>query len=432
MLTYEDFLALSKEVSQQISGRKLTRFELIKPRTYQLLFDGIPVLLSLQPGFVRFHLLSKALPTLLDPFSSFFQKKLQDKVCKTVFLLNEDRLLEFQFNDFRLIAALFPKKPNLYLVNKDGMIESSLYPIKDPLFAPPVKPERKTSASPSTITSAQLEFQFAQQEALQQLKHALDRAKQTERSVKAQLEKCQSWEALHHEGLLLQSHFHLIKPGTTSIALEDWESGQNKILSLDATLSPHENIAERFKLAKRQQEGVAQLTEALEKHQKKIEQLEEKLKQLSEASSIMELPAPKVKPVKAAPPKKGLPYVEFLSQSGVPIWVGKGAAKNDILTFRHAKGNDWWLHVQGFPGSHVVIRTSKDQAPDEETLQDAIVLAIAHSKAKDEKYVEVLVTQRKFVSKLGKTGQVQVSKHKLLNSHADPKRLERLNKGGRS
>lgn len=426
MLTYEDLQALANEVKGKIVGKRLTRFELVKPRTFQLLFEQIPLLITLQPGHVRFHLLRKTYPTTLDPFSHFFQKKLQDALCTEVSLLNDDRLLELRFAEgLRLIAALFPKKPNLYLVNSEGLIESSLYPIKDPHFNPPHKPARVVQYPPSELTSAELEFQLAQQEALEKLKAALDKAKQTLRTLTAQLEKCSNWEKLHHEGVLLQSNLHLIKPGMLSIQLNDWETEQSVSVALDPKLSPHENAAERFALAKRQQTGQQTLSQSIQKQTLKIQQLEEKLAALSHATQLEELPQPEVKKVKA-PPQKGLPYVEFVSERGLPIWVGKGAAKNDLLTFRYAKGSDWWLHVQGFPGSHVVIRTSKTAPPDEETLQDALTLAIENSKAKGEKYVEVLVTQRKFVSKLGKTGQVQVSQHKLLHSQVDPKRLARL------
>lgn len=426
MLTYEDLFALSVEASLQIVGKPLTRFELVHPRIYQLFFERVPLLLSLKAGAVRFHLLKNALSSILDPFSNFFQKKLQGQVCETVALLNEDRLLEFRFNNgMRLIAALFPKKPNLYLVNQEGMIESSLFPIKDPHFNPPHKPERKKEHTPSSITSAALELQFAKQEALHQLKQALDKARQTLRTLQLEREKCQTWEQGYHEGILLQSHFHLIKKGLSEIELSDWESGQNRTITLDPHKTAQENIEERFKRAKKQQAGLERIIEGIEKQTAKIQVLENKLQELSEATALESLPQPVPKKPKIAP-QKGLPYEEFHSQSGLPIWVGKGASKNDLLTFRYAKGSDWWLHVQGYPGSHVVIRTSKHTPPDEEALQDALTLAIFHSKAQGEKHVEVLVTQRKFVSKLGKAGQVQVSSHKLLHSQVDPARLRRL------
>lgn len=428
-LTYEDLYSLTTEIKREIVGKPLNRFELIKPRTFQLLFGSVPLLLALQPNEVRFHLLKKVQPTTIDPFSNYFQKRLQDKICTSVSLLNDDRLLELRFSEeIRLIAALFPKKPNLYLVNPEGMIESSLYPVKEPLFNPPNKPPRNTINPPSQLLSAQLEFQIAQDELVKQLQHGLKKGESLLKTLATQLQKCNEWETVHHEGLLLQSNFHALKQGIESIEVNDWKSESPVILHLDPHSSPHENIAERFKLAKRLQTGRKGIEENLEKQTAKLQLLKEKLAAVEQAQTLNDLPQPQIKKLKAPLPKKGLPYTEFLSKNGLSIWVGKGAAKNDLLTFKYAKGSDWWLHVQGYPGSHVVIRTQKNLPPDEETLQDALTLAIEHSKAKGERSVEVLVTQRKYVTKLGKTGQVQVSRHKLLHSHLDKERLSRLKK----
>jgi len=427
-LTYEDLKALTEEVRGKIIGKKLTRFELTKLRTYQLYFENIPVLLSLHPSEVGFYLLSKPQATTLDPFSHFFQKKLRDLICEGIFLLNEDRLIEFRFeNEIRLIAALFPKKPNLYLVNRDGTIEASLFPVKDAQFNPPQKPSRQVIDTPSDLTSAVLEFKIAQQEAIERLQTALTKGKQTLRTLEREKEACAKWKTLHRQGILLQSNLYLVQPGSSSTEVTDWDTGEKITIPLDPKKSPHANLKELLKRAKRQQSGLETTAQSIEKQKAKISHLEKQLELLNHAKVVEDLPKPPEKKVKT-PPQKGLPYDEFISEAGLPIWVGKGAAKNDLLTFRYAKGSDWWLHVQGYPGSHVVIRTPKNGSPDEESLQDALTLAIAHSKAKGEKYVEVLVTQRKFVSKLGKTGQVQVSQHKIIHSHFDPNRYNRLRK----
>lgn len=432
MLTYEDLKALIEEAQGKIVGKKLTRFELIKARTYQLYFENIPLLLSFAPPEVSFYLLSRPHATTLDPFSHFFQKKLHNLTCEAISLLNEDRLVEFRFEGgIRLIATLFPKKSNLYLVSREGIIEASLFPVKEAQFNPPAKPPRQVVDTPSTLTSAALEFKITQQEAVQHIQNALSKGKQTLRTLEREKEACEKWQTLHHQGILLQSNLYLVKPGSSSVEVTDWETGEKKSIPLDPKKSPHANLKELLKCAKRQQSGLETILQSIEKQKTKIATLEQQLQLVTDAKTLAELPKPPEKKIKA-PPQKGLPYDEFVSEAGLPIWVGKGAAKNELLTFRYAKGSDWWLHVQGYPGSHVVIRTPKNGAPDEETLQDALTLAIAHSKAKGEKYVEVLVTQRKFVSKLGKTGQVQVSQHKIIHSHFDQNRYNRLRKNNKS
>jgi len=67
-------------------------------------------------------------------------------------------------------------------------------------------------------------------------------------------------------------------------------------------------------------------------------------------------------------------------------------------------------------------------------LQDALQLALHYSKAKNRGEAEVCLTQRKFVSRLkkGKTGQVQISKHKIIFIRFDPKRHLHIKERNRS
>ncbi len=73
----------------------------------------------------------------------------------------------------------------------------------------------------------------------------------------------------------------------------------------------------------------------------------------------------------------------ILTILGFEVLVGKGDADNDELTFRVAEPRDFWLHVAGFSGSHVVVRNPEDLAElPAEVLQRAAELAAWHSKAR--------------------------------------------------
>ena len=52
---------------------------------------------------------------------------------------------------------------------------------------------------------------------------------------------------------------------------------------------------------------------------------------------------------------KGRPYRE-LEIEGFTVLVGRGDRENDELSLRVAEPDDFWMHVAGPPGSHVVIR----------------------------------------------------------------------------
>jgi predicted ribosome quality control (RQC) complex YloA/Tae2 family protein len=80
---------------------------------------------------------------------------------------------------------------------------------------------------------------------------------------------------------------------------------------------------------------------------------------------------------------KGRPY-RTVACAGFLIFVGRGAAENDELTFDVAEPHDFWLHVAGVPGSHVVIRNPDrlDEVPPE-VLARAAELAVWHSRARE-------------------------------------------------
>ena len=84
---------------------------------------------------------------------------------------------------------------------------------------------------------------------------------------------------------------------------------------------------------------------------------------------------------------------------GWEVLAGKTDADNDLLSIRYAHPNDWWFHVHGMPGSHVLLRWREDATPDRETLRAAAAIAAWHSKARTAGVVAVLCTRAKFISK---------------------------------
>lgn len=86
---------------------------------------------------------------------------------------------------------------------------------------------------------------------------------------------------------------------------------------------------------------------------------------------------------------------------GFTVLVGKGDADNDALTFGEAEPRDFWMHVAGCPGSHVVVRNPDDLGElPRPVLEGAAALAAFHSKARGARgKVEVHVCRVADVSK---------------------------------
>ena len=111
---------------------------------------------------------------------------------------------------------------------------------------------------------------------------------------------------------------------------------------------------------------------------------------------------------------------QFVSSEGLEILVGKSSRDNDTLTQQVAKADDFWLHVAGYGGSHVVLRNPKKlDTPPRQSLLEAAQLAAYFSQARNALKVEVHYTQRKFVSKPkgAKLGLMQLKEHKSLVVH---------------
>ena len=86
------------------------------------------------------------------------------------------------------------------------------------------------------------------------------------------------------------------------------------------------------------------------------------------------------------------------SADGWTILVGRTGRDNDRLTFKIAGPEDFWLHAQGVPGAHVVIRNPDRTArPPTATLQEAASAAAWFSDARGNAAVDVTVTRRKNV-----------------------------------
>jgi predicted ribosome quality control (RQC) complex YloA/Tae2 family protein len=90
----------------------------------------------------------------------------------------------------------------------------------------------------------------------------------------------------------------------------------------------------------------------------------------------------------------------FVSPDGFVVLVGRTASDNDIVTFKLGAARDFWLHVSGESGSHVIVRNPEgvERLP-RETLRFAAALAAGYSKARNAGRVVVHVAQCRDVRK---------------------------------
>ncbi len=366
-LTYSELYSISKEL-QILTTLKIQHFFLSSSRTFILDFGKYRCLIGLQEPFLRIHLTSKIYPFKPDPFAHSIEKAIKGKILRSVQLSSADRRFEFTFESSKLIVNLIPRNPNLILDHLH------LNPIKESLPKPQILNEIE-------ISSKEIEARYEQ---LIREKEEEERRKKLEilrKKLEADLRKALKWEDKMRYALLVQSSLFTYEPKSHSLILV----GEEKPLNLPRNKTPHAYLEALLKEAKRLKSEVDIL-------QKKLEDL-------------------KLPDEKKREPRK--PYMEYISQSGFKIWVGRSAMDNDKLTFTLAKGSDLWLHAHHEKGAHVVIRAQKGAPFDKETIEEAKLLALKHSQGKNKGKAEVVITHIKNVKKTKTKGKVFVSDAKL-------------------
>ena len=273
------------------------------------------------------------------------------------------------------------------------------------------------------------------------------------RSLETDLGRARERLLDRRRGEILLSHYGEIQRGASRAELPDpyADSPGAKIeIQLDPALSPHENAAVLFRRAKRGERGETQIQDRLTRARKSVEALSEMRRALlnqppKEAlggleSFLREAGLPnsgtrgdqrgsRLGRRTIAAPRARRPGRQsqgahqlirprtFFTSDGWEVWVGRSTAENDLITHRLSNPHDFWLHVVGVPGSHVILRRpSRTAIPKPRTLEEAASIAAYYSKARKLSRVPVIYTERKFVSKprRGKPGQAICSREREL------------------
>jgi predicted ribosome quality control (RQC) complex YloA/Tae2 family protein len=117
----------------------------------------------------------------------------------------------------------------------------------------------------------------------------------------------------------------------------------------------------------------------------------------------------------SSPHTQKVRLITYTLPGGWQVLVGRTDADNDDLSFRVARPYDWWFHVHGMPGSHVILQCPPGADPDRETLHRAAAIAAYHSKARHAGVVPVSGTRARDVSKPrgAKAGTVQIRNERV-------------------
>lgn len=185
-------------------------------------------------------------------------------------------------------------------------------------------------------------------------------------------------------------------------------------LKLDPRLSLRENMEALFHKAKRGKRGLAFVAE-----RRALVQQAQQAAQDAAARARMGL-TPALAPRKAAAPEAGTVLARalpkgvqgFVSSDGFAVLRGRDV-KGNLAVLRLASPHDIWLHVEGGPGSHAVIRRGfAGQEIPERTLLEAGALVLCKSWQKDNDRATVLYAEARHIKPMRNAapGMVRIDK----------------------
>lgn len=202
-------------------------------------------------------------------------------------------------------------------------------------------------------------------------------------------------------GDLISSNSYRIEKGEKEVTLENFFDNMNPItIPLDSRLSAQENARKFYKTYQKMK-----VREEVLKPE--IENTKNKLLYLNSAKSYLEIAEKKedieeiqdelrnfgfIKKKNKKKVKLSKP-LEFKTEDGFTIFVGKNSRQNDNLTFKSAGRNDLWFHVKDAPGSHVIIKNDGREF-SESAIEYAATLAAKYSSVRYSSNIAVDYTEK--------------------------------------
>lgn len=241
------------------------------------------------------------------------------------------------------------------------------------------------------------------------LNSASARAARKLQSRQAELEACADKDALRINAELILANQYRLEKGSLFYDLENFYNNNETVrINADPALSPSANAQKYFKEYRKAKTAEKMLGELIEQSEQELAYLESVIDSVNRADGFTELAEIRnelyeqgyLKRAKNDKSKKSkpLPPLEYVSDDGYTILVGRNNVQNDLLTFKTAAKDDSWFHTQKIPGSHVVVIGNGDIIP-ERTCRQAAALAAYHSGGRESSQVAVDYTEIRSLKK---------------------------------
>lgn len=234
-------------------------------------------------------------------------------------------------------------------------------------------------------------------------------------------------------GEALLAYLKQVPARSERVSIPDPGDAERRLdIDLDPKVSPQANAGRYFKRAARAERGMKQIPERVAATEREIERIAAAIVRLEATDPpptdlkaalddavglvpaglrrVFAMPAPRgsIPGAKTPSAKKARAHElpakfqprRLTTSEGWEVMIGRSNEGNDYLTLHIARPEDYWFHVHGAAGSHVVLRRGKSKdEPSKQTIQEVASWAAFYSQARTAGRVPVIVTRKKYVRK---------------------------------
>jgi predicted ribosome quality control (RQC) complex YloA/Tae2 family protein len=366
---------------------------------------------------------------------------------------------------WRLISELVHHDANVFLVDPQGRLVGAMRPIApgrglalgeaygpdarvprplgEPARVPPPDPNQAQELDRIwSVRMVQHDLETLRVQGARVLRDAIKRLERRRFKLDADRATGLQADAYRHWGDLLKIHGAAWRAGLPELRVPDeFSEGRPEVaIPLDPALNLAENIAHLFHRYRKSKNSLEHVSRRIADTEKELDTLRARLAVIMEAATLESMEkalgeAARSQPNKNAGTAKSsmsgrgrvsAGYFERISSDGLSILIGRSAAENDVLTFRVARGRDWWFHALGRSGAHVVVRNDSGGPLPQATLREAAWLAGHYSKARKEGQVEVAYAERQHVRRVrgGPPGAVTYAQGRTLWVNLEDEKLQ--------
>ncbi len=352
-----------------------------------------------------------------------------------------DRIIELHFGETRLHLRLTGRGGGLWLCRRDDVLAAYDGPAPDQLPALPTGDARPSSPrfepQPGETWAQAADRHFTALERHQQteatraevrrrLKRHLDKTWRLGRALERDLDKAERAPQIRRQADALAAHLHNVPRGQDHVVLPDLEDASQRLtIPLDPAKPPAASMERLYAKARRLDRMGERVLEQLEAADQRAATLRDALEQvetanLNELNELSKLaPADKHRRTSSSPQ---VPWHTWVGPAGQRVLVGKNAKGNRRLSFQVARGDDYWMHLRGRPGAHIILPMKRGQTPSLELLMAAGQIALIAAGVPEGASGDVQYTRSRMVKSIpGDTsGKVLVHDEKVLHITREP------------